>query len=60
MPLASSSTASSRGSARANSTLTATECPTYTGTRTQVAVTRSSGAWRILRLSRTNFHSSDV
>ena len=42
------------------STFAASECPTYTGTRTQVAVARRSGAWRILRLSWTSFHSSDV
>ncbi len=34
--------------------------PTYTGTRTHVAVTRIVGLCRILRLSCTSFHSSLV
>ena len=34
--------------------------PTNTGTRTQVAVTAIASAWRILRVSWTSFHSSDV
>ena len=34
--------------------------PTNTGTRTQVAVTAIESSWRILRVSRTSFHSSDV
>ena len=47
-------------SARWNRTLTDTAWPTYTGTRTQVTVHRISSSWRILRVSRTIFHSSDV
>ena len=43
-----------------NCTFTDTPWPTYTGTRTQVHDTRMSGAWRILRVSRTIFHSSEV
>ncbi len=37
-----------------------TECERYTGTRTHVQVTLSSGSWSILRLSKSIFCSSLV
>ncbi len=56
----SSSTASALPRGRENSRLAAMAWPTKTGTRTQVAVTWIESSWRILRVSRTSFHSSDV
>ena len=41
-------------------TFTDTAWPTNTGTRTQVTLHLMSSSWRILRVSRTIFHSSDV
>ena len=54
------STASAFDIGRWNRTLADTAWPTYTGTRTQVTVQRMSSSWRILRVSRIIFHSSDV
>ena len=59
---------SAASSARASSgaigsrvrTQTASECEVTTGTRTQVALTRSSGSSRILRDSLTSLSSSSV
>ena len=56
----SSSTASALLTGRENSRLAAMAWPTNTGTLTQVAVTAIESSWRILRVSRTSFHSSDV
>ena len=54
-----SSVASSVVIGRSNSTFTASECPTNTGTRTQVAVTMMFGS-RIFFVSTIIFHSSLV
>ncbi len=58
--VASSSVARATDSGRANSTLSDSECPVNTGTRTQVPDTSRSGMSRILRLSLRSFCSSSV
>src|ERR1700729_4012413 len=53
------SQAASRPTGRENRACTATECVVITGTRTQVALTRSEGSPRILRDSLRILSSSD-
>src|SRR6476646_7702315 len=55
-----SSSATSTGMSRLNWALIESECPAYTGTRTQVPDTSSSGISRILRLSSRSLTSSSV